>query len=129
MKILQPNDWLKPKGYSNGIEASGRMIFVAGQIGWNSNQQFVSNSITDQTEQALKNICSVLSQANAGPTHITRLTWYVVDKKDYLNNAKEIGAIYRSVIGAHYPAMTLVEVKSLLEDQALVEIEATAVVS
>ena len=129
MKILQPHDWPKPKGYSNGIEASGKIIFIAGQIGWDRNEQFVSDTITGQTEQALKNICAVLSEANSSPKDITRLTWYVVDKKDYLKNAKEIGAVYRAVIGQHYPAMTLVEVKSLLEDKALIEIEATAVVS
>jgi enamine deaminase RidA (YjgF/YER057c/UK114 family) len=128
MKILQPSDWPKPKGYSNGVESSGKIIFVAGQIGWTKDQKMCGNSIVSQTEQALINVCSVLSEANATAGQITRMTWYVVDKQDYKKNEKEIGAVYRSVIGSHYPAMSLIEVKSLLEDDALIEIEVTAVI-
>lgn len=129
MRTLQPAGWPKPKGYSNGIEAQGRTIFVAGQIGWDENECFVGDTITSQTEQALKNICAVLAEAGASPTHITRMTWYVVDKRAYVASLKEIGVAYRAVIGSHFPAMTLVEVKGLLEDKALIEIEATAVLS
>lgn len=129
MKILQPENWDQPKGYSNGIEASGRMIFVAGQIGWTPQQTMVSEELVEQVDQALQNIIAVLKVASAAPSHVTRLTWYVTDKKEYISSAKAIGAVYRKLFGAHYPAMTLVEVKSLLEDNAKVEIEATAVVS
>ncbi len=129
MRILQPSSWPKPKGYSNGIEAQGRAIFVAGQIGWDENEMFVGDTIASQTEQALRNICTILAEAGASPSHITRMTWYVVDKRAYTASLKEIGSVYRAIIGAHYPAMTLVEVKGLLEDKALIEIEATAVIS
>lgn len=129
MKILNPPNWPSPKGYSNGIEAQGRLIFVSGQIGWDESEKLVGPDLVSQTEQALKNICTVLAQSGAGPQHITRLTWYVTDKRSYIAVRKEIGQAYRRVMGSHYPAMSLLEVKGLLEDGALVEIEASAVVS
>ncbi len=127
MKFLQPPGWPRPSGYSNGVAAEGRLVFVAGQIGWDAEQRLVSDDLAGQTEQALRNIVTVLAEAGAGPQHIVRLTWYVVDKHDYLARRREIGEVYREVIGKNFPAMTLVEVKDLLEEGALVEIEATAV--
>lgn len=128
MEILNPAEWLKPKGYANGIAASGRQIFVAGQIGWNAEARFESDDIVDQTRQALRNIIRVLAEAGARPEHIVRLTWFVIDKRDYMARNADLGKVYRELIGRHYPAMTLVQVAALLEDRAKVEIEATAVV-
>lgn len=128
MKILQPAGWPRPSGFSNGIEARGKQIFVAGQVGWDPQGVFHSDDLVDQTRQALLNIISVLDEADATSHHITRMTWYVVDKQDYLKRSKDIGAVYKELIGRHYPAMTLVQVADLLEDRAKVEIEATAVV-
>ena len=128
MQILQPEGWARPRGYSNGIAAEGRMVFVAGQIGWNAECEFESDDFVDQTRQALSNVVAVLAEAGATPDRITRLTWYVADKGKYLAAAREIGAVYREIIGEHYPAMTLV-VAGLLEDRALVEIEATVVIA
>jgi enamine deaminase RidA (YjgF/YER057c/UK114 family) len=128
MQILNPAEWAKPKGYANGIAVEGRQIFVAGQIGWNAEATFDSDDIADQTLQALRNIVRVLAEAGARPEHIVRLTWYVVDKRDYMARNADIGKAYREILGRHYPAMTLVQVASLLEDRAKVEIEATAVV-
>lgn len=128
MQILQPPNWAKPRGYVNGIVASGQLVFVAGQIGWNMNQEFEAMDFVGQTRQALENIVAVLAETNARPDHITRMTWYIVDKQDYLTNAKAIGAVYREVIGNHYPTMTAIEVSSLLEDKAQVEIEVMAVI-
>lgn len=128
MRILQPKDWMKPKGYSNGIEASGKTIFVAGQIGWTSEQKIISSDFAAQTRQALLNIKSILAEANAKTSDIVRLTWFVTNKKEYVAAQKEIGEAYREVIGNHYPAMSLFEVKGLLEDDAKIEIEATAVI-
>ena len=128
MQILQPPGWAKPRGYVNGIVATGQWVFVAGQIGWNANQEFETQDFVGQTRQALENIVAVLAEANAQPNHITRMTWYVVDKRVYLANAKAIGIAYREIIGNHYPAMTAIEVSSLLEDKAQVEIEVTAVI-
>jgi enamine deaminase RidA (YjgF/YER057c/UK114 family) len=128
MKHLQPPGWRRPAGYSNGIAASGELVFVAGQIGWDAEQRLVDGGLEEQTAQALRNIVAVLAEAGAGPEHIVRLTWYVVDKRDYQARQRGIGEAYREVIGKHFPAMTLVEVKDLLEEGALVEIEATAVV-
>ena len=127
MQILQPAGWTKPRGYSNGIAAEGRMVFVAGQIGWNAEGEFESDEFVDQVRQALSNVVAVLAEAGAAPEQITRMTWYVVDKQQYLTAAREVGAVYREIIGDHYPAMTLV-IAGLLEDRALVEIEATAVI-
>jgi enamine deaminase RidA (YjgF/YER057c/UK114 family) len=129
MQILQPEHWVKPRGYSNGVAAEGQIIFVAGQIGWNSSAELVSNDFVQQARQALSNVKAVLAVAGATPSQITRLTWYIVDKQQYITATRPIGAVYREVIGDHYPAMTLVVVADLLEDGALVEIEATAVIS
>ena len=128
-RVLQPQDWKAPSGYVNGVVASGPMVFVGGQIGWNGNQVFESNDFVDQVRQALKNVLAVLAEAGAGPEHIVRLTWFVTDKREYVVRLKEVGEAYRSVIGRHFPPMTLVEVKSLVEDAAKVEIEATAVLN
>jgi len=127
MKTLNPAEWAKPKGYANGIAAEGRMIFVAGQIGWTAEARFESDDLVDQTRQALRNIVRVLAEAGARPEHIVRLTWYVTDKRDYMARNADLGKVYREILGRHYPAMTLVQVAALLEDRAKVEIEATAV--
>lgn len=127
--FLQPDGWSRPKGYSNGIAATGQQIFVAGQIGWNpATAEVESDDFAAQTEQALKNVLAVLAEAGAGPEHITRMTWFVTDKQAYLSSAAAIGAVYRNVIGRHFPTMTLVQVVALVEDRAKVEIEATAVI-
>lgn len=128
LEVLQPVGWAKPKGYANGVAASGRQIFVAGQIGWNAQARFDTDDFVGQVEQALSNIVAVLGEAKAGPQHITRMTWYITDKPEYLARAREVGDAYRRVIGKHFPAMTLVVVAGLLEDRAKVEIEVTAVV-
>jgi enamine deaminase RidA (YjgF/YER057c/UK114 family) len=127
LSVLQPEGWPKPRGYANGIAAHGRCIFVAGQIGWNANGEFESDDLIDQVRQALRNIVAVLGAAGAEPRHIVRLTWFITDKRAYLADLPRLGEAYRSAIGSHYPAMSVVEVKSLLEDRARVEIEATAV--
>jgi enamine deaminase RidA (YjgF/YER057c/UK114 family) len=127
MKVLQPAGWKQPKGYANGILAQGRMVFTGGMIGWNANDEFESDSFADQAEQTLKNIVTVLAEAGGKPEHIVRLTWYVTDKHEYLNEQKQLGAAYRRVVGNHFPAMALVQVAALVEDRAKVEIEATAV--
>ena len=129
MQFLNPKHWRRAKGFSNGVVAEGRLICVAGQIGWNSEQQFESDDFVVQVRQALANIVAVLAEAGAGPGRITRLTWYVTDKNEYLARLGEVGDAYREVIGRHFPAMTLVQVAALLEDRAKVEIEAIAVVS
>jgi enamine deaminase RidA (YjgF/YER057c/UK114 family) len=126
--ILHPATWKRTPGYSNGVAATGRTIFLAGQIGWDGDQQFVSDDLVGQTAQALRNIVDLLSEAGAGPEHIVRLTWYVTDREEYLTNQRELGDAYREVIGKHFPAMTLVQVVALVESRAKVEIEATAVV-
>ena len=128
MEILQPPGWKRPKGYSNGIAASGRMVFVAGQIGWNADEEIESDDFADQFRQALVNIVAVLAEAGAGPEHIVRMTMYLTDKRDYLARLTEVGAAWREVIGRNWPAMAAVEVSALMEDRARVEIEATAVV-
>jgi enamine deaminase RidA (YjgF/YER057c/UK114 family) len=128
-RAILPPGWDKPKGYANAVAAKGTQIFVAGQIGWNpANSAFESDDFIAQTRQALSNIAELLRAAGAGPEHLVRLTWYVVDKTEYLARIKEVGGTYRDVLGRHFPAMTLVEVKSLLEPRARLEIEATAVV-
>ena len=128
MRILQPKGWPRPKGFSDGILAEGKTIFVAGQIGWNRKEQMVSNDFVEQTSQVLKNIVDILEEGGAKPQHLTRLTWYITHMPDYLNNLREIGKVYSEVIGRHYPAMTLVMVAGLVEHDAKVEIEATAVI-
>lgn len=128
MQILQPEGWARPRGYSNGIAASGRTVSVSGMIGWDAQCQFQCLDFAGQTRQALENIVAVLAEAGAKPEHIVRMTWYVLDKKEYLDAAKEIGAAYRDLIGRHYPAMTAVQVAALIEDKARVEIEVTAII-
>lgn len=128
MQILNPAEWAAPKGYANGVVAQGRLVFVAGQIGWNAESRFDSDDLVDQAKQALLNIVRVLAEAGGRPEHLVRLTWYVIDKKDYVIRNGDLGKIYREVIGKHYPAMTLVQVAALLEDRAKIEIEATAVI-
>lgn len=127
MKFLQPDGWKAPKGYSNGVLAEGRMVFIGGQVGWSSDQVFETDDFVEQVEQTLRNIVDILGEADGAPEHITRLTWYVTDKQEYLARQKELGAAYRRVLGTHFPAMSLVQVVALVEDQAKVEIEATAV--
>lgn len=127
-RVLQPEGWARARGYANGVAAEGRLVFVGGQIGWNAGQAFESADFVAQARQALANVVAVLAQAGARPEHVTRMTWYVVDKREYLTCGKALGAAYRDVMGRHYPAMTAVEVKGLMEDAARVEIEATAVV-
>ncbi len=126
-RVLQPAGWAPPKGYATGVAARGTTIFVGGQIGWNAQQRFESDDFVAQAKAALANVVAVLREAGAGPEHITRMTWYVVDRREYLASAKALGAAYREVIGRHYPAMSAVAVAALMEDRAKVEIEATAV--
>jgi len=125
---LHPRGWKQPKGFANGIVAEGRMVFLAGQIGWNAQQQFDSHDFVAQARQALTNIVELVQEAGGKAEHITRLTWFVIDKKDYLSRLRDLGEAYRSVMGKHFPVMTLVQVVALVEDEAKVEIEATAVV-
>lgn len=127
-QILQPADWAAPRGYANGVAATGRQIFVAGQIGWNGQCQFESDDFIAQVRQALLNIKAVLAEAGANPEHITRMTWYLIDKREYLARGREVGAVYREVLGREFGiAMTAVQVAGLIEDRAKVEIEVTAV--
>ncbi len=126
-RVLLPEGWPRPKGYSNGIEASGRMVFVAGQIGWDPEGRF-PEGFAAQFRQTIDNSLAVLAEAGAGPEHIVRMTWYVVDKAEYLAALRGIGAVWRERMGPHYPAMAVVEVKGLIEDAARVEIETTAVI-
>jgi len=127
-KTLQPEGWLAPRGYANGIEASGRQIYVGGQIGWNGQCQFETDDLVAQIRQALSNCVAVVAAGGGRPEHIVRMTWYLRDKKEYVARLKEIGAVYREVMGRHYPAMSAVQVSDLIEDEAKVEIEVTAVV-
>ena len=126
-RIVQPEGWAKPRGYSNGVEATGRHLFIGGQIGWDADQRFQSDDFVDQVRQALANVMAVLEAAGGSGEHITRLNWYITDKREYAARQAEIGEAYRETIGRHFPAMTLLVVADLLEDRALVEIEATAV--
>lgn len=128
-EILQPAGWPRPAGYSNGVLAQGRQVFIAGQVGWNPRSgTFESASLVEQTAQALNNVLAVLAQAGGGPQHITRMSWYLTSRAEYLAHLEEIGAVYREAMGKHFPAMTAVEVSALIEAQAKVEIEATAVI-
>ena len=127
-EILQPEGWAKPLGYANGVAAEGRQIYVAGQIGWNAASQFETDDLVAQTKQALFNIVAVLKAGGAEPHHLTSLTWYFLDKREYLARGREIGAAYREVIGRHFPAMAAVQVSALIEDRAKVEIQAIAVI-
>ena len=128
MDFLQPPGWPRARGYSNGIAASGRTVFVSGMIGWDADGRFQTDDFAGQVRQALRNIVAVLAEADAKPEHIVRMTWYVVDKREYVAAYPEIGEAYREIIGRHYPTMTAVQVVALIEDRARVEIEATAVI-
>ena len=128
-RTVLPEGWHRPKGYSNAVIAQGRQIYVAGQVGWDSEERFNSDDIAEQAAQALRNVVAVLEAAGAGPEHIVRMTWYVSDKAAYIAGLKEIGQAYREIIGRNFPAMTAVEVKALIEDRAKVEVECTAVVA
>jgi enamine deaminase RidA (YjgF/YER057c/UK114 family) len=125
--VLKPAHWPRPSGYSNGIAISGRQIFVAGQVGWDEECRFNSTRLADQVRQALKNICAVLAEAQAGPEHIVRLTWFLTSRDEYLADLESIGTAYRDVMGKNFPVMSVVQVVALMESQAKVEIEATAV--
>ena len=127
-RTVLPEGWHRPKGYSNAVIAQGRQIYVAGQVGWDSEERFNSDDIAEQAAQALRNIVAVLEAAGAGPEDIVRMTWYVTDKAAYIAGLKEIGQAYRQIIGRNFPAMTAVEVTALVEDRAKVEVECTAVV-
>jgi enamine deaminase RidA (YjgF/YER057c/UK114 family) len=126
--ILQPEGWAKPIGYANGIAATGRQVYIGGQIGWNGQCQFESDDLVDQVRQTLQNIMAVLAEAGGRAEHITTMTWYFIDKADYLANLKGIGQAYREVIGRHFPAMAAVQVVALIEDRAKIEIQAIAVI-
>jgi enamine deaminase RidA (YjgF/YER057c/UK114 family) len=128
MQFLNPPDWPRPKGYSNGVSARGRLVFTAGVIGWDEREEIRSDALADQVRQALTNIVAILRAGDAAPEHLVRMTWYVTDVEEYRASLKEIGAAYRTVMGAHYPAMAVVQVVRLVEPRAKVEIEATAVV-
>ena len=127
-EILHPKNWKPARGYANGVAATGRMVFTGGLIGWNADQEFETDDFVGQVEVALSSIVEVLACAGARPEHLVRLTWYVTDKQEYLSNLKGLGAVYKDVIGRHFPAMALVQVVALVEDRAKVEIEATAVI-
>jgi len=127
-QVLQPAGWPRPSGFAHGVAARGRQVFVAGQVGWDKDEQFHSDRLADQVRQTLVNIVAVLAEAGARPEHLVRLTWYVTSREEYRFGLKEIGAAYRAVIGRHYPAMAVVQVAGLVEEGAKVEIEATAVV-
>mgnify|MGYP003599077101 FL=1 len=127
-QVLHPAGWVPAKGYANGIAARGTQVFVGGQIGWNAQQQFETDDFIAQTRQTLQNVVAVLKEAGAGPEHMVRMTWYVIDRDEYNARLKELGAVYREVIGKHFPAMTCVAVAALMEARAKVEIEVTAVV-
>ena len=128
MKCLHPAHWPRPKGYSNGVVANGRTIFVSGMIGWDAQGKMVSRDFVGQVRQILLNIVEVLSEANAKPENVVRMNWYVLDKKEYVDSYRQLGIVYREIFGGHYPAMTAIEVSSLIEDAARVEIEVTAVI-
>ena len=127
LEVLQPQGWPRPSGYSNGIAATGRQIFVAGQIGWDAQGRFPGPSMAAQVQRALENVCAVLAVAGAGPAQVVRLTWYVTSREDYYAELKQIGAAYRAVMGKHFPVMSVVQVVALMEAEAKVEIEATAI--
>jgi enamine deaminase RidA (YjgF/YER057c/UK114 family) len=128
MRILQPPGWPRPRGYANGVTAEGRLVFVAGQIGWDATGTVVSDDLVRQFDQTLENTLAVLREAGAGPEHVVRMTWYLTDRREYLARARELGEVYRTLMGKHFPAMAVVEVKGLIEDRAKIEIETTAVV-
>ncbi len=126
--VLQPPGWPRPKGYSNGIAARGRLVFTAGIIGWDEQERFPAKDFVGQFRQAIMNTIAVLAEAGAGPEHIVRMTWYVTSRGEYIASAREMGAVYRELIGRNFPAMAVVEVSALIEPEAKLEIETTAVV-
>lgn len=128
MKRLQPPGWERPKGYSNGVVAEGRMVFVSGQIGWDGTGSFASHDLVGQVRQALRNTVEILAEAGAGPEHVVRMTWYITDREEYLENQKGLGEVYRDLMGRNFPAMSVVEVSALIEEEAVVEIESTAMI-
>jgi len=128
MQILQPPSWAKPRGFANGIAASGKLVFIAGQVGWTGEARWEARDFAGQFRQTLKNIVEVLAQAGGKPEHIVRLTWYVIDKQEYLAALKDVGVAYRAVMGRHFPTMAVVQVSGLVEPEAKLEIEATAVI-
>lgn len=127
-RTLQPEGWASPSGYANGVSAEGRQIYVGGQIGWNAQNQFESDDLVAQVRQALLNVAAILREGGAEPRHLASMTWYFVDKREYIARQKEIGGVYREVLGRHYPAMAALQVSALIEDRAKVEIQAIAVV-
>jgi enamine deaminase RidA (YjgF/YER057c/UK114 family) len=129
MQKLQPSGWMKPKGYANGIVAEGGLVFVAGQVGWDETGTFRTHDFIGQVRQCLENTLAVLAEAGAGPEHVVRMTWYITDREEYLTNTESMGRVYRELMGRHFPTMTMVEVAALIESEAKVEIETTAVVS
>jgi len=128
MEFVKPAGWERAKGYAHAVAASGRLVFVSGQIGWDREHRFVSDDLASQVRLALENVAAIVEAAGARPEHIVRLTWYVTDRREYVARSREIGEAYRAVMGLHFPAMSVVEVSAMVEDRALVEIEATAVV-
>jgi enamine deaminase RidA (YjgF/YER057c/UK114 family) len=126
--ILQPAGWAQPKGYANGVAAEGKLVFIGGQIGWNKQNRFECHDLVGQVRQTLRNVVDVLAEAGATPEHVVSMTWYLTNKKDYLGNLESIGKVYREIIGRHFPAMAVVQVTALVEDDAKVEIQAIAVV-
>ena len=127
VNLIRPEGWPRPRGYAHATSAAGTLVFVSGQIGWDEAENFVAGDLPGQVRRALANVVAIVAAAGGGPEHVTRLVWYVIDKRDYLASAAAIGAAYREVMRGHYPAMSVVEVAALVEDRALVEIEATAV--
>jgi len=128
VRIVQPEGWPRPRGYANGIVAEGRVLFVSGQVAWDEREQFHSDDLVEQVRQALNNVLTMLQAGGARPEHVARMTWYITDKREYLRRGKEIGAVYRELMGQHYPTMSMVQVSALMEDRAQVEIEVTAVI-
>jgi enamine deaminase RidA (YjgF/YER057c/UK114 family) len=128
VRIVNPPGWPRPRGYANGIVAEGRFLFISGQVAWDEKEQFHSDDLVEQVRQALKNTLALLQAGGAKPGHVARMTWYITDKREYVRRGKEIGAVYRELMGQHYPAMSMVQVAALMEDRAQVEIEVTAVI-
>jgi enamine deaminase RidA (YjgF/YER057c/UK114 family) len=128
MRIVQPEGWPRPRGYANGVVAEGRVLFISGQVAWDEREIFHSDDIVDQVRQALRNTLTMLKAGGARPEHVARMTWYITDKREYMARGKEIGEVYRELMGAHYPSMSMVQVSALMEDRAKVEIESTAVI-
>ncbi len=128
MRIVQPEGWPRPRGYANGIVAEGRVLFISGQVAWDEHEKFHSDDLVAQVRQALHNVLTMLKTGGAKPEHVARMTWYITDKREYMRRGKEIGAVYRELMGKHYPTMSMVQVSALMEDRAQVEIEVTAVI-